>query len=99
MQACRLKGAKPPLRRRNKVKARKPLVECLYHEFESYYLTYRCPYAPECPRRVFKFALATVYRRYKRHLSLPEFLSLIYAMLGIPVDDPKFHGMFQTFDP
>ena len=89
-------------------RARDPERGRLYAEFESYYVAHRCRWAPENPRRVFNLCVHVVYRRYRKRLTLPAFLSVVYATLGIPFDESRphtdadkrrLHGMFQKFDP
>src|SRR5262249_17041555 len=71
----------------------------LSEEFAEFYASERkdCPWAPANPRRAFNLAVKTLWSRYRKVLTAPEFLSVIYLTLGVREGQPR--GLFQTFAP
>jgi RNA polymerase sigma factor (sigma-70 family) len=62
----------------------------LAHEFDCYYVEYRCRWAPTSPRPIFNLCFNWVFLAYRKRMSPEEFMSVIYETL---------ESLFQTFDP
>jgi RNA polymerase sigma factor (sigma-70 family) len=71
-------------------------IKRLYREFASYYHEHRCCYAPANPRQIFGLCMS-LYQAYRRFMPAWEFMSDVYATLGVREGEPR--GLFQTFAP
>src|SRR4051812_2790433 len=83
-----------------------PLTRC-YHEFRDFYVRERAAWvaerperdawAPRSPRRLFNLAVRTLYRAYRRRLSVWQFVGAVYDTLGLASGDGP--GLFGDFNP
>jgi len=49
------------------------------------------------PKRAFNLVINTLFRHYRKRLTLWDFMGAVYSTLGVGEGEPK--GLFQSFDP
>jgi hypothetical protein len=77
---------------------RSPPCNVLEDEFQQYYESERCSYAPEDHRRVFGLA-HHVFQEFHERLDHPVLMAAIYGVLGYRRPGGRKSGLFFDFDP